>query len=92
MHIYNSSVIFEVMDILEVVADGTRFAILAALKKGALCACKLPGITGKSQPNISKHLRVLYDCGLVEVRREGVKRIYSLTFRGRRVLSDVSKW
>jgi len=80
------------MDILCAVADETRLAILNALKKSELCACKLPALTGNSQPNVSKHLRILHECGLVAVREDGTKRIYSLTGKGRRVLSDVSKW
>jgi ArsR family transcriptional regulator len=80
------------MAILSAVADETRFAILNALKRGELCACKLPKVTGKSQPNVSKHLRILLDAGLVTVRKKGTKRLYSLSNKGKRVLSDVSAW
>jgi DNA-binding transcriptional ArsR family regulator len=80
------------MDILRAVADKTRFAILTALKKGELCACKLPGLTGQSQPNVSKHLKVLLDAGLVAKRKEGTKRIYSLSRDGEKVLRDISRW
>jgi DNA-binding transcriptional ArsR family regulator len=33
---------------------------------------------GLEQPSVSKHLRVLRDVGLVRVRREGRKMLYSL--------------
>jgi len=80
------------MDILRAVADETRFAILKVLKKGEICACKLPGLTRQSQPNISKHLRILLGAGLVTVREDGTKRLYSLSAKGKHVLSDVSRW
>jgi DNA-binding transcriptional ArsR family regulator len=80
------------MDVLRAVADDTRLAILKQLGRGELCACKLPKLTGRSQPNVSKHLRVLLEAGLITVREEGTKRLYSLSKRGRKVLSDVSAW
>ena len=73
-------------------ADETRLAILNALNRGELCACKLPKLTGRSQPNVSKHLRVLLGADLATVRKDGRNRLYSLSKRGRKVLSDVSKW
>lgn len=80
------------MKILRAVADETRFAILEKLEKGELCACVLPKMTGNSQPNVSKHLRILLQAGLVTVREDGRKRLYSLSRKGRKVLSDVSAW
>ncbi len=80
------------MDILRAVADETRFAILKELRKGEICACKLPDLTGKSQPNVSKHLRILHWAGLVTVREDGRKRLYSLSTKGKRVLLDISRW
>ena len=80
------------MDILRAVADEARLSVLRHLEAGELCACKLPGLTGKSQPNISKHLRILHEAGLVTVREDGRKRLYSLSTKGKRVLSDISKW
>jgi len=80
------------MDILRAVADEARLSILRHLEAGELCACKLPGLTGKSQPNVSKHLRILLEAGLVTVREDGRKRLYSLSKKGRKVLSDVAAW
>lgn len=74
------------------VADETRLKILKRLSRGGVCACRLPKLTGKSQPNVSKHLRILLTAGLAEMRKDGTKRIYSLSCKGRKILSDVSKW
>ncbi len=78
--------------ILKAVADETRFELLARLRKGEICACKLPVLVKKTQPAVSQHLKALYEAGLVERRREGAKRIYSLSRKGAKVLKDVSRW
>lgn len=66
--------------------------MLGHLSKCELCACMLPKMLKKSQPAVSQHLSVLKSAGLVSFRRDGAKRLYSLTAKGRRVLSDISKW
>ena len=73
-------------------ADETRLKILKRLSSGEECACNLPKLTGNSQPNTSKHLHILLSAGLVKMRRDGTKRIYSLSGKGRKILSDISKW
>ena len=80
------------MHILRAVSDETRFKILQKLGNGEICACKLPKLTGESQPNVSKHLRILHEAGLVTVREDGRKRLYSLSNRGRKILSDILTW
>jgi DNA-binding transcriptional ArsR family regulator len=39
---------------------------------------RLAAETGLAQPAVSKHLRVLRDAGLVEVRREAQRRLYRI--------------
>jgi len=81
-----------VICILRAIADETRFKLLKHLEAGELCACKLPELVGESQPNVSKHLRVLRSAGLVMVKKDGNKRIYSLSGKGRQILRDISRW
>ena len=45
--------------------------------------------TGLSQPNTSRHLRVLRDAGLVESRAEGQRRLYRLRPAG---LAEIERW
>ncbi len=61
------------------IADGTRRRMLDALCAGELTATALGTGANLAQPTVSKHLRVLRESGLVEVRRNGRERIYSLT-------------
>jgi DNA-binding transcriptional ArsR family regulator len=62
---------------LRAVADPTRRAILRLVRDDEIAAGDIathfPSI---SRPAVSQHLRVLTDCGLVEVRPDGNKRMY----------------
>lgn len=79
-------------DILKAVADETRLEMLRKMSRGEICACELPAVVKKTQPAVSQHLKVLSEAGLVERRKEGTKRIYSLSRKGEKVLRDVSGW
>lgn len=61
-----------------VLSDPCRLQILGSLAKRKGCVSELQIATGRSQPNISQHLRVLRDSGLVATKREGKKICYSL--------------
>jgi DNA-binding transcriptional ArsR family regulator len=65
-----------VPDVLEVLAEPSRRRILDALREGELSVGALVDRLGSSQPLVSKHLRVLRDAGLVEVRVDGQRRLY----------------
>jgi ArsR family transcriptional regulator len=80
------------MKILKALGDDTRLKILSRVARGEVCACELPRMVRVSQPAVSQHLKVLLDAKLVEMRRDGAKRIYSLSRKGRKVLSDISGW
>ena len=58
--------------------DATRLEILQNLMEGEKTVQELSEITAMSQANISKHLSVLADQGLVTKRREGLYSFYSI--------------
>ena len=62
--------------LLEVLAEPARRRILDALREGELSVGALVERLGTSQPLVSKHLRVLRDAGLVDVRVDGQRRLY----------------
>ncbi|MFN2537368.1 MAG: ArsR/SmtB family transcription factor [Mycobacteriales bacterium] len=66
----------EVPAVLEVLAEPHRRQILDALRDGEQPVGALVELLGSSQPLVSKHLRVLRDAGLVDVRPEGQRRLY----------------
>ena len=62
-------------------ADPVRLRILSALATapaGAICACDLVEPVGKSQPNVSHHLKVLKAAGLVTAQRDGKNIWYAV--------------
>jgi DNA-binding transcriptional ArsR family regulator len=67
-----------VTPVLEVLADGHRRDILDLLRDGERPVGALVDALDLPQPNVSKHLRVLRDAGLVSVRPDGRRRLYRL--------------
>ena len=63
---------------LQVLAEPNRQAILDLLRDGELPVGDLVTRLGLSQPAVSKHLRVLKDAGLVEVRADAQRRLYRI--------------
>jgi len=64
--------------ILEVIAEPTRRRILDAVRDGERSVGELVEKVGMHQPGVSRHLRVLRDAGLVEVRQDAQRRLYRL--------------
>ena len=59
-------------------ADHNRRALLALLLERPRPVNELVERTGLSQPGTSKHLRVLREAGLVQVRQEAQRRVYAV--------------
>ncbi len=59
-------------------ADPTRRKIVELLAGGELEAGEIAGCFAISRPAVSRHLRVLRECGLVSVRADAQRRVYSL--------------
>ena len=65
-------------DAFNAVAEPRRRQILDVLASGELPVNDLVAQLGLAQPQVSKHLRVLREVGLVDVREEGRQRMYRL--------------
>jgi len=65
-------------DAFNAVAEPRRREILDALADGELPVNDLVHLLGLAQPQVSKHLKVLREVGLVDVRNEGRQRLYRL--------------
>jgi DNA-binding transcriptional ArsR family regulator len=59
-------------------SDPNRRAVLALLLERPRPVGELVEHLGLSQPGTSKHLKVLREAGLVQVRREANRRVYAL--------------
>jgi DNA-binding transcriptional ArsR family regulator len=65
-----------------------RRRILDLLRDRPCSVTELVEVLGLAQPAVSKHLRVLREAGLVRVRTEAQRRIYSVDPAGIRALDD----
>src|ERR687890_196826 len=65
-------------DAFNAVAEPWRRQILDVLSSGELPVNDLVTLLGLAQPQVSKHLKVLREVGLVDVRDEGRQRLYRL--------------
>ena len=65
-------------DAFNAVAEPRRRAILDLLARGEKPVNDLVASLGLAQPQVSKHLRVLREVGLVSVRGSGQQRLYKL--------------
>lgn len=65
---------------LKAIADPTRLAMLAALRKAEqpICICDFTGALALSQPTISHHVAKLREAGLVDSERSGIWIYYRL--------------
>lgn len=68
----------ELVGILKAVGEQTRLRLLALLADGDLSVKDLTVILNQSQPRISRHLKLLFDAGLVERLPEGAWVYYRL--------------
>ena len=66
------------LEVLDAIADPTRQRILDAVRERECSVGDLVSHVGMHQPGVSRHLKVLRDAGLVEVRREAQRRLYRL--------------
>jgi DNA-binding transcriptional ArsR family regulator len=64
------------VDAFNAVAEPRRREVLDALVGGERPVNDLVRLLGLAQPQVSKHLRVLKEVGLVEVRDQGRQRMY----------------
>lgn len=64
--------------VLQALADNSRRTVLEILRDHPATAGELAEALPIARPGVSRHLRVLREAGLVDVRQEAQRRIYSL--------------
>ena len=70
------------MEVFEAVAQPTRRRILRLLAAGERSVGGVAAEFALTQPAISQHLKVLREAGVVEERRDGARRLYSVRPEG----------
>jgi DNA-binding transcriptional ArsR family regulator len=75
-------------DAFNAIAEPRRREILDVLADGERSVNELVGVLGLTQPQVSKHLRVLREVAAVEVRDEGRQRLYRLNGQALKPIYD----
>ncbi len=65
-------------EIAKAIAHPLRIAVVNFLKDGEQCVCDIAEHVGSERSNVSRHLSVMSNAGLLEYRKEGLKVIYRL--------------
>jgi DNA-binding transcriptional ArsR family regulator len=67
------------IETFKLLTDELRIRILMLLNRKELSVCQLMGITGASQPLVSRNLALLYRGGFLDERRDGKLRYYRIS-------------
>ncbi|MDH5448636.1 MAG: metalloregulator ArsR/SmtB family transcription factor [Candidatus Bathyarchaeota archaeon] len=65
--------------VFKALAEPLRLEILRFLRNGEKCVCEVVPHLGIAQPLVSRHLKILKNRGLVKARKDGNRRLYSVT-------------
>jgi DNA-binding transcriptional ArsR family regulator len=76
------------MTVFDVVAEPNRRRILDLLSESEQPVGELVGRLALSQPAVSKHLRILREAGLVAVRGDAQRRLYTLRAEPLRAIDE----
>ncbi|HVE56285.1 MAG TPA: metalloregulator ArsR/SmtB family transcription factor [Pyrinomonadaceae bacterium] len=75
-------------DVFQAIADPTRREIINLLVHRTLNLNAVSENFGISRPAVSKHMKILTECGLVEIRRKGRERYCEANLEKLRAVSD----
>ena len=70
------------LSIFQALADPARLRIIEAMKSGECAVGDIVARMDIQQSGVSRHLRILAEAGIVQMRPDGQKRLYSLRKEG----------
>jgi DNA-binding transcriptional ArsR family regulator len=76
-------------DVFQAIADPTRREIIELLSKESLNLNAVADNFDISRPAISKHIKILTECGLIDIRQLGRERFCDIRLKK---LKEVSEW
>jgi ArsR family transcriptional regulator len=65
-------------EIAKAIAHPLRIAVVDFLKNGEQCVCDIAEYVGSERSNVSRHLAVMVNAGILDYRKQGLKVIYKL--------------
>jgi DNA-binding transcriptional ArsR family regulator len=74
---------------MRALADGSRRTMLETLARGPVTVGELAALLPIARPGVSRHLRVLREAGLVDVRQDAQRRVYSIRAQP---LAEIDEW
>ena len=75
--------------VLAAISDESRRTMLGVLSRGPATVTELAALLPIARPGVSRHLRVLREAGLVDVRSDAQRRVYSLRPQP---LAELDEW
>ena len=82
-----------VLRVTKALSDGQRVRILMLLRGGELCVCRIVEVLALAPSTVSKHLSILSEADLVEVRKDGRWAYYRLPQgETRKAVRSVLSW
>ena len=69
----------QVADYFKVLSELSRLQVLCVLKSGSKNVSEIMEVTGLGQANVSKHLKILAQAGIVTRQPKGVTVYYAIT-------------
>jgi DNA-binding transcriptional ArsR family regulator len=76
-------------DVFQAIADPTRREIIHIISRNSLSLNSVAANFDISRPAISKHIKILNECGLIKIRKHGRERYCDANLQP---LNEVSKW
>src|SRR5882757_9013089 len=86
---YTCGYFSRMLPVLQAISDGNRRTVLDQLSRGPATVNELAALLPIARPGVSRHLRILREAGLVDVRQEAQRRVYSLRPQP---LAEVDDW
>lgn len=71
----------QMSQLFKALGDENRIKILEFLRGGERCVCEIVPYLGTTQSNVSQHLRVLRDLGIIAYRKDGKSMYYHVEKR-----------
>ena len=68
----------ELLKALKAAGDESRLRILNMLRQRPLCVCEIAAVLGLAQSTVSRHLKILEECGLLKRAKDGLWVEYAL--------------
>ncbi len=65
--------------IIKALADKNRVRAIMILEKQELCVCQIMAVLGLAPSTVSKHMSILHQAGLVDMRKDGRWHYYRLS-------------